>query len=104
MDKIKRLELQLVEFKTEVEKLTSTKLIVEPNSKEKDFCIPPFKRNNEESKANIARIDKGKQSNVNTEVSKPMSKTPPRLNKILNLSLLVIIVILLVILGQIVLS
>ena len=33
-------------------------------------------------KANIARIDKSKQSDVNTEVSKPMSKTPPRLNKI----------------------
>ena len=32
-------------------------------------------------KSNIARIDKGKQSNVNAEVSKPMSKTPPRLNK-----------------------
>ena len=32
-------------------------------------------------KANIARIDKGKQSDVDTEVSKPMSKTPPRLNK-----------------------
>ena len=32
-------------------------------------------------KANIARIDKGKQSDVNAEVSKPMSKTPPRLNK-----------------------
>ena len=38
-------------------------------------------RNNEELKANIARIDKGKNSNVNAEVSKPMSKTPPRLNK-----------------------
>ena len=32
-------------------------------------------------KANIARIDKGKQSDVNAEVSKPMSKTAPRLNK-----------------------
>ena len=32
-------------------------------------------------KANIARIDKGKQSNVNVEVFKPMSKTPLRLNK-----------------------
>ena len=81
MDKIKSLEEQLVEFKTEVEKLTSAKLVVEPNSKEKDFYIPPFKRNNEELKANIARIDKGKNSDVNAEVSKPMSKTPPRKNK-----------------------
>ena len=32
-------------------------------------------------KANIARIDKGKNSGVNAEVSKPMSKTPPRKNK-----------------------
>ena len=38
-------------------------------------------RNNEELKANIARIDKGKNSNVNAEVSKPMSKTPHRKNK-----------------------
>lgn len=54
---------------------------IEPNSKDKDFYIPLFKRNNEELKANIARIDKGKNSDVNAEVSKPMSKTPPRLNK-----------------------
>ena len=52
------MEEQLVEFKTEVEILTSVKLVVEPNSKEKDFYIPPLKRNNEELKANIARIDK----------------------------------------------
>ena len=68
------------------------------------FYIPPFKRNNEKLKANIARIDKGKNSDDNTEVSKSMSKTPPRKYKILNLSSLVIIVILLVILGQIFLN
>ena len=81
MDKIKSLEEQLVEFQTEVQNVTSAKLVVEPNSKGKDFYIPPFKRNNQELKANIARIDKGKQSDVNTEVSKLMSKTPPRLNE-----------------------
>ena len=43
--------------------------------------IPPFKRNNEELNANIDRIDKGKQFDVNAEVFKPMSKNPPRLNK-----------------------
>ena len=48
--------------------------------KKNDFYIPPFKRNNQELKANIARIDKGKQYDVNSKVSKPMSKTPPRLN------------------------
>ena len=58
MDKIKILEEQLVESKTKVEKLTSAKLVVEPNSKEKYFYISPFKRNNEELKANISRIDK----------------------------------------------
>ena len=63
---------RLVEFKIEVEKLTSVKLLVEPNSKENDFYIPPFKMNNEELKANIARIDKGKNSNVNDKVSKPV--------------------------------
>ena len=68
-------------LKLKVKKLTSTKLVVEPNSKEKDVYIPPFKRNNEELKANIARIDKGKQSDVNADVSKPMSKTAPRLNE-----------------------
>ena len=60
VDKIKKLEEQLVESKIEVEKLTSGKFVVEPNSKEKDFYIPLFKMNNEELKANIARIDKGK--------------------------------------------
>ena len=65
VDKIKSLEEQLVKSKTKVEKLTSAKLIVEPNSKEKDFYIPLFKRNNEKLNANITRIDKGKQSDVN---------------------------------------
>ena len=32
-------------------------------------------------KANIARIDKGKNFDVNAKVSKPMTKTPPRKNK-----------------------
>ena len=45
VDKIKSLEEQLIESKIEVEKLNSAKLVVEPNSKEKDFYIPPFKRN-----------------------------------------------------------
>ena len=80
VDKIKNLEEQLVKSKTEVEKLTSVKLVVESNSKENDFYISPFKRNNQELKVNIARIDKGKQSDINIEISKPMSKTPPRLN------------------------
>ena len=39
VDKIKSLEEQLVEFKIEVEKLTSVKLAVEPNSKERIFIF-----------------------------------------------------------------
>ena len=57
--------------------MPSSKLFVEPNSKEKDFYISPFKRNNEELKSNFARIDKGKNFDIDIEVSKPMSKTPP---------------------------
>ena len=57
-------------------------MLLSLTQKKKIFIyIPPFKRNNEELKANFARINKGKISDVNTEVSKPMSKTPPRLNK-----------------------
>ena len=41
------MEEQLVESEIEVEKLTSVKLLIEPNSKEKSVYIPPFKRNNE---------------------------------------------------------
>ena len=41
------MEEQLVESETEVEKLTSVKLLIEPNSKEKSVYIPPYKRNNE---------------------------------------------------------
>ena len=47
VDKIKSLEEQLVESKTKVEKLTSATFVVEPNTKEKNFYIPPFKMNNE---------------------------------------------------------
>ena len=39
VDKINSLEEQLVEFKTEVEKLTNVKLVVEPNSKIKNNFI-----------------------------------------------------------------
>ena len=39
VDKIKSLEEQLVESKIEIEKLTSAKLVIEPNSKEKFFIF-----------------------------------------------------------------
>ena len=64
----------------EVENLISAKPIVEPNSKEKIFYIPPFKKNNEEElKANMAKIDKGQKIYIDYEISKPMSKSSPRL-------------------------
>ena len=41
--------------------------------------IPPFKKNNEEElKANIARIDKGKKIYVDSEISKNLCLNPPR--------------------------
>ena len=79
-------------------------LLLSLTQKKKDFYIPSFKRNNEELKGNFARIDKGKNSDVNTEVSNLCLKLLLGRMKILNLSSLVIIVILLVILGPIVLS
>ena len=51
-------------------------LLLSLTQKKKDFYILPFKRNNEDLKANFARMDKGKISDVNAKVSKPMSKTP----------------------------
>ena len=41
------------------------------------FYIPPFRRNNKE-KAYFARLDNGKSSDVDAEVSKPMSKSTIR--------------------------
>ena len=39
MEKIKSLEEQLVEFKIEIEKLTSSKLAFKPKSKEREIYI-----------------------------------------------------------------
>ena len=79
-------------------------LLLSLTQKKKIFYIPPFKRNNEELKANIARIVKSKNFGVNAKVFKLMSKTLPKKNKNSDFVLLVIIVMLLVILGQIVLN
>ena len=56
-------------------------LLLSLSQKKKDFYIPQFKRNNEELKANIARIVKSKNSGVNAEIFELMSKTPPKKNK-----------------------
>ena len=64
--------------------MTSTKLVVTNRSvsvslkpKTKKVYIPPFKKNNKE-KAYFARLDKGKSSDVDADVSKPMSKPTVR--------------------------
>ena len=74
------LEQELVESKTKIENLVSTKPVVDNRSvsislkpKTEKVYIPPFKRNNEEN-TYFVRLDKGKSSDVDTEVSKPMSK------------------------------
>ena len=64
--------------------MTSTKLAIDNRSvfvslkpKNEKVYIPPFKRNNKE-KAYFARLDKGKSFDVDTDVSKPMSKPTVR--------------------------
>ena len=64
--------------------MISTKPVVDNRSvsvslkpKTEKVYIPPFKRNNKE-KAYFARLDKGKSSNVDVEVSKPNSKPTVR--------------------------
>ena len=83
-EKMKSLEQELVESNAKIENLTSTKSAVDNRSvsvslkpKTKKVYIPPFKRNNKE-KAYFARLDKGKSSDVDTEVSKPKSKPTVR--------------------------
>ena len=72
---MKRLEQELVEFKAKIENLTSIKPAVDNKSifvslkpKTEKVYIPPFKRNNKE-KTYFARLDKGKSSDVNADVS-----------------------------------
>ena len=77
---MKSLEQELVESKAKIENLTSTKHAVNNRSvsislkpKTEKVYIPRFKRNNKE-KAYFAKLDKGKSSDVDTEVSKLKSK------------------------------
>ena len=79
-EKMKSLEQELVESKAKIENLTCTKSVVDNRSvsislklKTEKVYIPPFKRNNKE-KTYFARLDKGKSSDVDAEVSKPKSK------------------------------
>ena len=77
---MKNLEQELVESKAKIENLTSTKLAIDNRSvsvslkpKAEKVYIPHFKRNSKEN-AYLARLDKGKSSDVDIKVSKPMSK------------------------------
>ena len=75
---MKSLEQELVESKAKIENLTSTKPVVDNRSvfvflkpKTEKVYIPHFKKNNKE-KTYFARLDKGKSSDVNVEISKPI--------------------------------
>ena len=77
-EKMKSLEQELVESKAKIENLTkpaidNRSVFVSLKPKTEKAYIPPFKRNNNEN-AYFARLDKGKNSNVDAEVSKPKSK------------------------------
>ena len=83
-EKMKSLEQELVESKTKIENLTSSKLAVDNRSvslslkpKTKKVYIPHLKRINKE-KNYFARLEKGKSYDVDTEVSKLMSKPTVR--------------------------
>ena len=79
-EKMKSLEQELVESKAKIQHLTNTKPGVDNRSVSNSFkpktekvYIPPFKRNNKEN-AYFARLDKGKSSDIDAEVSKLKSK------------------------------
>ena len=83
-EKVKSLEQELVESKVKIENLTCTKSVVDNRSvsvslklKTEKVYISPFKRNNKEN-AYIVRLDKGKSSDVDAEISKPKSKPTVR--------------------------
>ena len=77
---MKSLEQKLAESEAKLENLSNTKLVVDDRSvsvslkpKADNVCIPPFKRNHKE-KAYFTKLDKGKGSDVDIEVSKLVSK------------------------------
>ena len=106
---MKSLEQELVESKAKIENLTNTKPYVDNRSvsvslkpKAEKVYIPHFKRNHKEE-VYFVRLDKHKSSDVDVEVSKPMSKSTVREH---NKSIFVPtchLMVLLVILDQIVL-
>ena len=86
-EKMKSLEQKLAESKSKLENLSSTKLLVDNKSvfisiplkpKDDKVYIPHFKRNYKEN-AYFARLDKGKNFDVDAEVSKLMPKPTSKL-------------------------
>ena len=84
---MKSLEQQLAESKAKLENLSNTKLVVDNKSdfvslkpKDEKFYIPPFRRNHKEN-AYFARLDKGKCSDVDAKISKPVSKPTIKVHK-----------------------
>ena len=78
------MEHELVESKTKIENLTSTKPVVDNRSvsvslkpKTEKIYIPHFKRNNKEN-SYFARLDKSKSFDINAEVFKLKSKPTVR--------------------------
>ena len=87
-EKMKNLEQELVESKTKIKNLTSTKFAIDNRSvfvslkpKTEKVYIPPFKRNKKEN-AHFARLEKGKSFDVDAEISKLMSKPTASVQKI----------------------
>ena len=87
-EKMKSLEQKLVESEAKLENLSNSKLAIDNRSvsvpvpiksNNKDY-VPPFKRNHKET-AYFARLDKGKSSDVDTEIYKPLSKRFVRVHK-----------------------
>ena len=77
-EKMKSLEQKLVEFESKLENLSNTKLAIDNKfvfvsikPKDEKVYIPPFNRNHGE-KTYFARLDKGKSSDVDVEISKPI--------------------------------
>ena len=74
-------------YNTKLENLSNTKLVVDNRSvfiplktKDEKVYVPPFKRNHKR-KACFARLDKGKSSDIDTKVFKPVSKPTAKLQK-----------------------
>ena len=89
-EKIKSLEQKLAKSKVKFENLSNTKFLVDNKFvsvsvpipvKPKDKIYTPHFKMNHKEKAYVAKLDKGKSFDVDTEVSKPMSKPTFRVQK-----------------------